>query len=68
MSFLFAELICIALQFICFIPFYLTWRKDCKERGKENLAVSLHERFFVWVVSFPIWAVPILLMMKGKGR
>jgi hypothetical protein len=64
MSFLFAELICIALQFICFIPFYLIWRKDCKERGKENLAVPLSERFFVWAVACPMWAVPILQICK----
>jgi hypothetical protein len=48
------------LQFILFIPFYLIWRKDCKEIGKENLAVSLEERFFYWLGLCPIWAVGFL--------
>lgn len=39
-------LICILLQLVLFIPFYLIWRNDCKEIGKENLAVSLTERFY----------------------
>lgn len=53
-------LICILLQFIFFIPFFLIWRKDCKEIGKENLAVSLKERFTTWIIFCPIWAVPFL--------
>ncbi len=53
-------LICVALQIILFIPFFLVWRKDCKAFGKENLAVSLKERFIAWVVFCPIWAVPFL--------
>ena len=39
------ELIAVILQVATFIPFYLVWRKDCKEIGKDNLAVSLSERF-----------------------
>jgi hypothetical protein len=54
------HLILIALQFILFIPFYLIWRKDCKEIGKENLAVSLEERFLYWLGLCPIWAVGFL--------
>ena len=50
-------LICILLQLILFIPFYLIWRKDCKEIGKENLAVSLSERFMAWILYCPIWAI-----------
>lgn len=53
-------LICVALQIILFIPFFLVWRNDCKAFGKENLAVSLKERFIAWVVFCPIWAVPFL--------
>lgn len=60
MGFWIVELICIALQFVLFLPFYLIWRKDCKEIGKENLAVPLSERFLVWIVFCPMWAVPIL--------
>lgn len=28
----------------------INWKKDCKELGKENLAVSLKERIFAYVV------------------
>lgn len=48
-------LVCILLQIILFLPFYFIWRKDCKELGKDNLAVSLEERFFAWLVFCPIW-------------
>lgn len=53
-------LICVALQIILFIPFFLEWKKDCKEIGKENLAVSLKERFMTWIIFCPIWIVPFL--------
>lgn len=56
--------VCIALQFILFIPFFIIWKKDCKEIGKENLAVSLKERFTVWVIYFPIWLLPFLNVLK----
>jgi hypothetical protein len=48
-------LIYILLQFVLFIPFYLIWRNDCKKIGKDNLAVSLGERFFHWILLCPIW-------------
>jgi hypothetical protein len=50
-------LICILLQLVLFIPFYLIWRNDCKEIGKENLAVSLSERFIAWIIYCPIWLI-----------
>lgn len=53
-------LICIILQFILFFPFYMIWRNDCKKIGKENLAVSLQERFFTWIIFCPIWLVGLL--------
>lgn len=56
--------VCIALQFILFIPFFIIWKKDCKEIGKENLAVSLKERFTVWVIYFPIWLLSLLNVLK----
>ena len=52
--------VCILLQLILFLPFYLIWRKDCKELGKDNLAVSLEERFFAWLVFCPIWILVFL--------
>lgn len=48
-------LILMALQLILFIPFYFIWKKDCKNMGKENLAVSLEERFIAFMVVCPIW-------------
>jgi hypothetical protein len=48
-------LVCILLQFVLFIPFYFIWRNDCKKIGKENLAVSLTERFVAWLYLCPIW-------------
>ena len=65
MNFWTAELIFVSLQLVLFLPFYLNWRKDCKEFGKENLAVPLSERFFVWVTFFPFWIVPVLCAVRG---
>lgn len=53
-------LICVALQLVLFVPFYFIWRKDCKEIGKENLAVSLGERFMAWLLFCPIWILPFI--------
>ena len=52
--------VCIALQFVLFIPFFIIWKKDCKKIGKENLAVSLKERFAAWVIYFPMWLLQFL--------
>ena len=60
MWFVLIEILCIALQFILFFPFYLIWKKDCEEIGKENLAVSLGVRFLVWCFVVPIWTFPIV--------
>ena len=54
-------LICTALQFILFVPFFIIWKNDCRELGKDNLAVSLEERFIVWIVLCPIWIIPFLI-------
>jgi hypothetical protein len=50
-------LVCILFQFVGFIPFYLIWRNECKNIGKENLSVSLPERFIAWLLVCPIWAL-----------
>ena len=65
LGFLTTTLIALLLQFVLFIPFYIIWRKDCKERGKENLAVSLKERFLHWLILCPIWMLPIIIL-KGE--
>jgi hypothetical protein len=53
-------LICILLQTVLFIPFYLIWRNDCKRIGKDKLAVSLQERFLRWLMFCPIWIAGFL--------
>ena len=58
------EIAFIVAQFVLFIPFYLMWKSDCKTIGKENLAVSLKERFFTWCFYFPLWLMPILILDK----
>ncbi len=50
-------LIFVLLQIVLFIPFYMIYRNDCKQIGKDNLAVSLSERFFYWLIFCPIWAI-----------
>ena len=64
MNFWIFEIIMVVLQLLLFIPFYIEWRNDCKEIGKENLAVSLYERFFAWIVFFPLWTVPIFCFVR----
>lgn len=64
MTFLISELIFIALQFILFIPLYVVWKNDCKNIGKDCLAVSLKERFLYWVILFPLWIIPIMWLLK----
>lgn len=61
-AWVFLELCSAFLQLVFFIPFYLIWRKDCKEIGKENLAVSLKDRFIAWCLWFPFWLFPILIL------
>lgn len=63
-TFLVALCVAVVAQFVLFIPFFLLWRKDCKVFGKDNLAVSLQERFTAWVLWCPIWMCPILALMK----
>lgn len=53
-------LIFTALQFILFVPFFIIWKNDCRKFGKDNLAVSLEERFIAWITFFPIWIIPFL--------
>ena len=64
MKWVLLELLFIAVQLIGFIPFYFIWRKDCKEIGKEHLAVSLKERFWAWCLSFPFWLFPIIYLAR----
>jgi hypothetical protein len=66
MNFWIVEAVCVALQLLLFIPFYCAWIQDCKNIGKDNLAVPLSERFFAWLIVFPIWLCPIVCVLKGR--
>lgn len=57
-------LIFTALQFILFVPLFITWKNDCRELGKDNLAASLEERFVVWIALCPIWIIPFFVDKK----
>lgn len=54
-------LICISMQLILSIPIYIIYKKDCKQLGKENLAVSFKERFIASILVFPLWILPFLI-------
>lgn len=67
-KFIIEEIVCVFLQTALFIPFFVDWIHDCKKFGKENLAVSLKERFKAWILVFPFWLFPILAeFWKRKG-
>lgn len=53
-----------AFQHFLFIPFFATWKKDCKKIGKDHLAVSLGERFFTWFICFPLWIFPFVYILS----
>ena len=57
-------LIFTAIQFILFVPFFIIWKNDCKEFGKDNLGVSLGKRFLAWIILCPIWMIPFLIDKK----
>lgn len=67
LAFLIITSIALLLQFVLFIPFFFIWRKDCKEIGKENLAVSLRERFLSWCICFPLWIIPIVILKENSN-
>ena len=57
-----AMLFCAALQVITFLPFYRVWQQDLKKYGSD-LGAPLQNRFGVWVIMFPVWALPISVMI-----
>lgn len=47
------------------VTIVISWRKDCKEFGKENLAVSLVERLWAFFLCF---VIPVILgLLTGRG-
>ena len=59
---LIAMLFCIAAQVVTFYPFYIAWQQDLKQYGND-LGVTLRKRFYVWLLMFPAWAIPIAVMI-----
>lgn len=43
----------IFLELLGILGIVIDWKKDCKELGKENLAVSLKER----IIAYIIWII-----------
>lgn len=60
-NFLITLLICVVVQLVLFIPFIFTWKRDCREIGKDKLAVPLGDRFMAWLLCFPFWAIPFII-------
>lgn len=58
-------LILLVLNAVAYTWVYITWRKDCKEIGKENLAVSLSERIKATFVGFTL---PCLLGLLWRAN
>lgn len=42
---------------------WLEYKKDCKEIGKDNLAVSWNERLFAWMAC-GFWSIDIILTIS----
>lgn len=55
---------CAAAQVITFVPFWITYEQDKRKYGSD-LGVPLKTRFAVWLVMFPIWAIPLATMAGG---
>ena len=54
--------ILLAIELIGIIPIILIWEKDCKEIGKENLAVPLKDRIIAYAMCFIIPSIIGILM------
>lgn len=53
---------CAAAQVISFIPFWIAYDQDKKTYGND-LGAPLGKRFAVWLVMFPVWAIPLAAMI-----
>lgn len=50
------------LELLGLLGVVINWKNDCKEYGKENLAVSLKER----VITYVIWIIfPSIIAILG---
>ena len=64
---LIAILFCVAIQVVTFYPFYRTWQQDLKKHGND-LGVPLRKRFAAWLLMFPVWALPVSVMIGGNNQ
>lgn len=59
-----ALVFCAGAQVISFIPFLIAYNQD-KETYGNDLGAPLGKRFAVWLVMFPVWAIPLAAMIGG---
>lgn len=53
----------LVLNVLLYSFIFFSWRKDCKEIGKDHLAVSLHERIRV---AFLCFTLPCILGLATR--
>lgn len=53
---------CATVQVISFIPFWIAYKQDIEKYGND-LDAPLAKRFAVWLVMFPVWAIPLAAMI-----
>ena len=56
---------CAVAQVITFFPFWIDYKKDLKKYGSD-LGVPLKTRFAVWLIMFPVWAIPLAVIVGGS--
>lgn len=59
-------LILAVVNAVCYFLVWLNWRNDCKEIGKEQLAVPLKERFFSLFICLTLPCI-LGLVAREKG-
>lgn len=64
MGFFKALVFCMVVQLVSFYPFYCAWTGD-REKYGNDLGVPLGKRFAAWLVAFPVWALPVVEIIRG---
>ena len=63
MGFFKALVFCVAVQLVRFYPFFRVWKAD-REKYGNDLGVPLWKRFAAWLVMFPVWALPVVEIIR----
>lgn len=58
--------ILIPLNLAAYVASYVDWKKDCRKFGKDNLGVSLTERWWAIMLCITFPSVLGLLLRKGE--